>query len=92
MAMASIKKREEISLEYEILYSKPPKEFFIPHHLYRNPQETAKSISFEIGPAYTQNRCSSHPAHMVNFIWPLEVGKKKDNRYFLRCESFKNQE
>lgn len=48
-----------------------PQRLFIPHNLYRNPQETAKSISFEIGSAYTQNRCSSCPAHMANFIWPF---------------------
>lgn len=62
-----------------------PQRFFIPHHLYRNPQETAKSISFEIGPAYTQNRCSSHPAQWSISFGLLKWGKKKDNRYFLRC-------
>lgn len=76
------KKKEEIILGCEILYSNspPPTDFSFLINLYRNPQETAKSITFETDSAYTQNRCSSHLAHMVNFIWPFWSGKKEGSK------------
>lgn len=80
MAISSIKKRRKKLFGDVKFCTLTPQRLFIPHNLYRNPQETAKSITFETGSAYTQNRRSSHPAHMVNFIWPFWSGKKEGSK------------